>query len=154
MYFSPGASDTENSYHDDNCVVPLVMTLKGSMSTILLVDDDPDVLESLEAILTITGYTVIPKLDAVAAIEVLRNGTLVDLILTDYRMPHMDGKEFLENLRLTAPAIPVVMLTACGSVETYLTSIGLGAYEYINKPVLASELRRVVNAALTGANKS
>jgi DNA-binding NtrC family response regulator len=123
------------------------------MATILLVDDDPDVLESLEAVLSLSGYGVITKTGATEAIHAITAGAEVDLIVTDYRMPHMDGKEFLENLRLTAPAIPVIMLTACGSVETYLASLGLGAYEYINKPVLASELRRVVNAALTGPNK-
>ncbi len=124
------------------------------MATILLVDDDPDVLESLEAVLSLSGYGVITKTGATEAIRTIEDGANVDLIVTDYRMPHMDGKEFLENLRLTAPAIPVIMLSACGSVETYLVSIGLGAYEYINKPVLASELRRVVNAALNGAGKS
>lgn len=124
---------------------------KGIMATILLVDDDPDVLESLEAILSLSGYSVIPKTDAAAAIHALKDGAAVDLIVTDYRMPHMDGKEFLEHLRTTAPTVPVIMLSACGSVETYLTSIGLGAYEYIHKPVLASELRRVVTAALNAA---
>jgi DNA-binding NtrC family response regulator len=120
------------------------------MPTILVVDDDPDVLESLEALLSGSGYSIVAKSSATDAIETLKQSVPVDLIVSDYRMPSMDGKEFLERLRMIAPAVPVIILTACGSVETYLASLGLGAYEFLHKPVLGSELRRVVRAALQG----
>jgi two-component system response regulator PilR (NtrC family) len=78
----------------------------------------------------------------------VRDGAEVDLVITDYRMPVMDGLEFLILLKQILPAVPVIMLTAYGAVETYLKSLSLGVFEYVNKPVKAKELGRIVKAAL------
>lgn len=121
------------------------------MKTILLVDDELENLRSLGEILNRFGYRVIAKPDGQSAMSVIKEGTAVDLVITDYRMPGMNGLEFLSSLRQERPAVPAIMLTAYGAVETYLKSLSLGVFEYINKPVKAKELGKIVRAALEDA---
>jgi len=118
------------------------------MKTILLVDDEFIILEALGEILSRLGYKVIPKPDAESALCVIREGTKVDLVITDYRMPGMNGAELIAVLREVLPSVPVIMITAYGGVETYLKSLSLGVFEYINKPIEGKELGRIVKAAL------
>ena len=121
------------------------------MKTILLVDDELENLRSLGEILNRFGYKVIAKPDGQSALSVVDDGTKVDLVITDYRMPVMDGLEFVTSLKQVQPSIPVIMLTAYGAVETYLKSLSLGVFEYVNKPVKAKELGRIVKAAIDGS---
>lgn len=118
------------------------------MKTLLLVDDEVENLRSISEVLSRFGYTVIAKPDAPSAIDIVRKGAKVDLVITDYRMPVMDGLEFLMALKQIAPSVPVIFLTAFGAVETYLKSLSLGVFEYVNKPVKAAELGRIVKNAL------
>jgi DNA-binding NtrC family response regulator len=122
--------------------------------TILLVDDEPDVLNTLADMLSRPGYAVIAKPDAESALAVIREETKIDLVITDLRMPGMSGSEFLAVLKKTLPAVPVIMLTGHGSVETYLKSMSSGVFEYVNKPIQGRELRRIVQTALEWAEKS
>jgi len=117
------------------------------MKTILLIDDEPELLSILDELLSSFGYKVIAKLDAESALPVIKDGTTVDLVITDLKMPGMSGPEFIAVLKQIAPAMPVIMLTAHGSVESYIQSRSDGVFEYINKPVQSKELRRIVKAA-------
>ncbi len=118
------------------------------MKTIFLVDDEPDILNAVGEMLTAFGYTVISKPSAEAALSAIREGIKVDLVITDLRMPGMDGIEFVAFLRQALPSVPVILLTAYGEVETYLRSLSLGVYEFLTKPIEENELGRIVKAAL------
>lgn len=118
------------------------------MKTILLVDDEPDILKTLADMLGRTGYTIVAKPDAESALSVVREGTQIDLVITDLRMPGMSGAELITILKKTLPSVPIIMLTGYGSVESYLKSMSSGVFEYVNKPVQARELRRIVKTAL------
>ncbi len=122
------------------------------MKTILLIDDEPGILKVLTDTLVKFGYKVIPKPDAGSALAVIREGTGVDLVITDNKMPGMSGSEFITLLKQALPSVPVIMLTGYGSVESYLKSLSNGVFEYINKPVQARELDRIVKAALDASD--
>jgi len=124
------------------------------MKTILLVDDELEILKSLGEILARFGYQVIAKQAAQEALASIKEGTDIDLVITDYRMPGMDGLEFLNALRQMDPKVPVIMLTAYGAVESYLKSLSLGVFEYVNKPIKAKELGRIVQAAIDSAEQT
>jgi DNA-binding NtrC family response regulator len=124
------------------------------MRTILLVDDEIEIVKSLGEILNRFGYAVIARTDAQAALAVVREGAKIDLVITDYRMPDMDGLEFLNVLRQMNATVPVIVLTAYGAVESYLKSLSLGVYEYINKPIKAKELGRLVQAAIDASERN
>jgi len=122
---------------------------RKNMKTILLVDDEPTILTVLELLLNKFGYVVIPKSNAESALFLIREGVNVDLIITDYRMPGMNGVEFIRVLRRILPSVPVLMLTGDITVEI---EPHLGVFERINKPVLGKELDRIVRAALDQAD--
>jgi DNA-binding NtrC family response regulator len=122
--------------------------MKKTTKTILLVDDEPDLLRTLAEMLDESGYLIIPKPDAESALALIREGTQIDLVITDLRMPGMSGAELIKILRQTQPSVPVIMLTGHGSVETYLKSMSNGVFEYVNKPIRTGELRRIVKTAL------
>jgi DNA-binding NtrC family response regulator len=124
------------------------------MKTILLVDDELEILKSLGEILSRFGYQVIARQSAQEALASVKDGANIDLVITDYRMPGMDGLEFLNALRQMDPSVPVIMLTAYGAVESYLKSLSLGVYEYVNKPIKAKELGRIVQAAINSAEQT
>jgi DNA-binding NtrC family response regulator len=72
----------------------------------------------------------------------------IDLVITDYRMPDMNGLELVTTLRQILPSVPVIMITAHGDIENYFRSLSLGVFEYVNKPVGKREFERIVRAAL------
>ena len=117
--------------------------------TILLVDDDGTSLERLKAILERRGYRVVAEQDPRNALALMRDGTRpIDLVITDYRMPNMDGLEFSRALKRAAPGTPLILITAHSDIESYLKAVNIGVLEYINKPVVANELLRIVGVTL------
>lgn len=124
------------------------------MKTIMIIDDEPGVLDILGETLGKDGYEIIPSPDAESALDVIRQGTEVDLVITDNLLPGMQGAELLDELRHHLPSVPVIMVTGHGSVETYIRSMTKGLFEYIAKPVRGRELRRIVKAALDGTGNA
>ncbi len=119
------------------------------MKTVLFIDDEEECLKSLGAIMNHLGYHVIALPDARDALAVvLRKETTIDLVITDYNMPEINGLQFLILLKRILPSVPIIMLTGYGDVGTYLKAIGLDVFEFVNKPIGPEELDRIIKAAL------
>jgi DNA-binding NtrC family response regulator len=124
-------------------------SMKRAEKTILLVDDDPDFLQSVEEAMENLGYRVIAKTDGPSALSVLQAGAAVDVVITDYRMPGMNGLEFMSALRKKGLSMPMILLSAHSEVEIYFKALNLGAFEVTNKPISMKELSAIVRAALS-----
>jgi DNA-binding NtrC family response regulator len=122
------------------------------MKTILVVDDEEGIRISLGEILGRFGYRVMTESNCDAALALFREGTPVDLVITDYLMPGMDGLEFITRLKHMAPSVPVVVMTGSQSIESYLKAVSLGVFEYLSKPLRSRDLVRVVRTALGEAD--
>jgi DNA-binding NtrC family response regulator len=116
--------------------------------TILVVDDDLENVRNYSEILMDLDYRVITRGDVDASLALLHGDAAVDLVITDYRMPGKTGLDLIVALREIRPLLPVVMITAYGDIETYLQSMSLGAFEYINKPIKKKEFEQIVQRAL------
>jgi len=115
--------------------------------SILIVDDDVQMTVMLKKILEKEGYDVEIALNGQDALAKSAVGDL-DLIISDIRMPGMDGLEFLERIKGNHQDVPVVLMTAFGSIEAAVESMKKGAYHYIAKPFKTEQLLSVVEAAL------
>lgn len=116
--------------------------------TILIVDDEPDVLKTLREQVRSFGYDVREAPDAESALLVLKSGDLIDLVITDMCLPRMSGIDLLGEVKRAERAVPVILLTGHGTIESYIQTQSRGVFEYINKPVRASELKRIIGSAL------
>ncbi len=120
--------------------------------TILLADDDVNLRRVLEFQLTEAGYEVSTAKDGAEALEIYANGDF-DCVVTDLRMPKLSGLELLEKIKTANAEIPVIVITAFGEVETAVTAMKAGAFDYINKPFNRDEilltLERAVNFSET-----
>jgi DNA-binding NtrC family response regulator len=115
---------------------------------ILVVDDDPAVLDYIHELLTILGYESVPCSDSSAALTLLASGTPFDLAIIDLIMPDMNGLEFYRRIMQLRPQLPCIMVTGQSSVESYLNAMHSGIFEYLNKPFRSRELKAVIAAAL------
>ncbi len=103
------------------------------METVLIVDDEKNYPLILSAVLQEEGYEVLTANSGPDALDILHHSD-VDLVLTDMKMPGMDGIELMENVKRFNPLIPVIMMTAYGTVEKAVEAMQKGAYNYILKP--------------------
>lgn len=126
----------------------LVITT-GKVSTILLVDDDVELLKALTKVLEKEGFTVLAHPDAVSAMDYI-NATHApfDLVVTDVSMPRMQGVTFLQTLKAAFPKIPVIIITAFGDWGQYMEAVREGAYEYLSKPLDKAQLLHTIRRAL------
>jgi two-component system response regulator AtoC len=117
---------------------------------VLVVDDEPNMRRVLEIMLRKTGYAVFVAANGREALEIFRESP-IDLVITDVRMPEMDGLELLTRLRQDGAEIPVIVITAHGSVESAVHAMKLGASDYIPRPfdidALELTIARVLNDA-------
>jgi DNA-binding NtrC family response regulator len=107
--------------------------------SILIVDDDLNVLEVLEARLASSGYRVYKSEGATEAIKVLKSNT-IDLMISDMKMPGMGGLDLLSKIHQFKPELPVIFLTAYGSIPDAVRAVKAGAVDYLAKPFDGREL--------------
>jgi DNA-binding NtrC family response regulator len=116
---------------------------------ILIVEDDQDMREMLSEILSDSGYQTIAVLDAADALKMIRDDRAVlDLVITDVRMPGVKGDEILAAVRASRAETPVLVITAFGTVEHAVEMVRAGAHQYITKPFHMTELLGAAAEAL------
>jgi two-component system NtrC family response regulator len=118
------------------------------METILIVDDEKNYLLVLSEVLQDEGYEVLTAQGGHEALDIQKSSDL-DLILTDMKMPGMDGIELLENIKALDPDLPVIMMTAHGTVDKAVEAMQKGAYSYILKPFDNERLTIYVKKAVS-----
>ncbi len=121
---------------------------RNIMKTILIVDSAPHHHEAFFNILAGPENAVISVRDENAALSVLKEGPPVHLVLLACRTDGHEGIDFLRLIRRSAPAVPAIMLTECGSIEVYLKALSLGVFEYLIKPIARKEFKRITYEAL------
>lgn len=116
---------------------------------ILIAEDEADLRDLLQDDLEASGYEIALAIDGRSALAHLeRQQDVIDLLLTDVRMPGITGDQLLARMRELRPEAPVVVMTAFGSVEQAVEMVKAGAFQYLTKPFQTDELLRVVEKAL------
>ena len=121
------------------------------MHTVLIIDDEPDILELLEITLSRMKLNVKSAGDMQTALGLLDENKF-DLCLTDMRLPDGDGLEIVAYIQKKYTQLPVAVITAHGSMETAIQALKLGAFDFLSKPIDINLLRSLVNSALKLAN--
>jgi len=117
------------------------------MTTVLVVDDEPEIRTSLHGILAEEGLRVLEAADGRQALDLIQRER-PDLVILDVWMPEMDGLELLQQLQDDSMPPAVVMISGHGNIETAVKATKLGAFDFIEKPFSLDGLLRVVNRAL------
>jgi two-component system response regulator PilR (NtrC family) len=118
---------------------------------ILVVDDEKSMCDFLEIMLNKEGYEVMSTTSGEKALELLDND-LYSMVLTDVKMPGVDGFEVLRKTKEVSPDTVVIMITAYGSPEGAVTAIKEGAYDYITKPFRVEEVKLTIKKSLERSN--
>ena len=117
------------------------------MDTILIVDDEKNYLLVLEALLSAEGYETMAAQSANEALRLIDESDL-DLILTDMKMPGLSGMDLLVEAKKRKPEVPVIMMTAYGTIEMAVEAMKKQAYDYITKPFQNEEIKLTIKKAL------
>ncbi|MBI4697741.1 MAG: response regulator [Nitrospirae bacterium] len=125
----------------------LISEIGNPASTILVVDDDPFVLESVSALLEAHGYSVTSCSNANDAINRYQKGN-IDVILTDVKMPRISGLELLKKIREINTEVPVILMTAYAEIDMAIASIKNSAFDFIIKPYNAEHLMSTIEKAV------
>jgi CheY-like chemotaxis protein len=112
-------------------------------ANILIVDDEKDVREGLQRILEKNNYDTTTVGSAHEALDALAGGPF-DLVLTDLQMPGMDGMALLDEVKRRSPDVPVVMITAYGTMDIVIQALRQGVSDFVNKPFRADDLLTIV----------
>ena len=121
------------------------------MPAILIVEDEAKMRRLLELNLGEDGFTTFSAGEAESGLKLLQENA-IDLVLTDLKLPGMDGLEFLQAVKRQNAALPVVVMTAFGTVETAVEAMKAGASDYVLKPFSLAEMRMVVHKELDVRN--
>lgn len=118
--------------------------------TILVVDDEFCVIDVLKDRLTLENFNVLTATGVKEALEILNN-RVVDLVISDMRMPNLGGMDLLREIRVKQPGLPVIFMTAYGNIPDTVHAIKSGATDYITKPFNGDDLIKKVNEILKTA---
>src|SRR5690349_2855532 len=118
------------------------------MARILVADDEPGIREFITDSLELDEHVVVPAKDGREAAKLLDERGF-DLVLTDLKMPGLDGMQLLRKVRSEQPEVEVIVMTAHGTVDNAVEAMKLGAFEYLQKPISGpDELRLLVSRAV------
>ncbi len=122
------------------------------MGRILIVEDNEGTRKAMVSVLSVEGHQILEAADGREGLRKAIEGE-VDVVVSDMKMPEMDGLEMLEKLKREKPDIEVIMVTAFGTIETAVTAMKNGAYNFIEKPIRdLGEIRELVRKALEKRN--
>jgi len=117
------------------------------MDRILIIDDEKSILDLLSVVFKKEGYKVVTALSAKAALDYINKDDF-DLILTDIKLPQMSGMKILQHIKDKDPDMPVVMITAYGTIKQAVEALKMGALDYVVKPFNMEELKIIVAQGL------
>jgi two-component system response regulator FlrC len=120
-----------------------------TLQTVLVVEDDRPLQEALVSTLQTAGFAVLAANDGGEALRIVDQST-VDLVVTDVHMAPVDGRELLRELKARRPSLPVLMMTAFGTIEQAVAAMRDGAADYLVKPFEADDLERCVARHMRG----
>ncbi|MCF6437238.1 sigma-54 dependent transcriptional regulator [Pseudoalteromonas sp. MMG022] len=123
-----------------------------SINTILLVDDDASLIELLAMRLEANNYHVLTAHRGTQALQILQQ-SVVDLVITDLRMAHMDGFELFENIKKNHVGLPVIMMTAHGSIPDAVDAMQQGFVSFLSKPIESKALLEAIENTLKNNKK-
>jgi DNA-binding NtrC family response regulator len=121
--------------------------MSTDQTTVIVVDDDREMANVLRDVLVEAGYRVLSASSGADALTLVKEQD-PDLLITDLRMSGMSGHQLQLELKRTVPSLPVIIITAFGSIPTAIESMKLGAFDYLTKPFGNDELLLVVSRAL------
>ncbi|MEN6620658.1 MAG: sigma-54 dependent transcriptional regulator [Smithella sp.] len=117
------------------------------MNKVLIVDDELNMRLVLAAMLKKEGYEITAAADGREALQILKSNKM-DVVITDLKMPHLDGMGLLHCITEQYPEMPVIMITAHGTVATAVEALKKGALDYITKPFELDDLKNVISKAI------
>lgn len=118
------------------------------MNRILIVDDELNMRLVLQAMLKKEGYVVAAASDGLEALKMLKTTCPFDVVVTDLKMPNLDGMVLLDRMIREYPSVPVIIITAHGTVATAVDALKKGAFDYISKPFEQEDLKDVIQKAI------
>ena len=124
---------------------------QNSEGLVLVVDDEPDVRKVVRMTLEKSGYHVLEAEDGEQAIEEIKkdeNSMVLDVIITDIRMPNMNGIDVINYYRREWPSVPLIVLTGFPDMDMATSMLKHGIVDYLVKPVEAEKLRAAVSQAM------
>ncbi|MCM8765983.1 MAG: response regulator [Candidatus Omnitrophica bacterium] len=114
---------------------------------ILVVDDDPLILETMKDILEIEGFQPLLSSQAQEGLEIIKRDN-PDLVITDIKMPGVNGLEFLQRVKEISPELPVIIITGFASLESAIEALREGAYDYLIKPFEVEKIIAIIKRAI------
>ncbi|PKN64714.1 MAG: DNA-binding response regulator [Deltaproteobacteria bacterium HGW-Deltaproteobacteria-10] len=117
------------------------------MNKVLIVDDELNMRLVLAAMLKKEGYAITAAADGLEALQILKANKM-DVVVTDLKMPNLDGMGLLQRITEQYPEVPVIMITAHGTVATAVEALKKGALDYITKPFELDDLKNVISKAI------